>query len=79
MASGTENLAGLHREFWSSYAQLVLTGTDFGVTVHKVFFGVCRDGARELAIDVEVGGFGGIVEEPNLSFRSILCRRENAE
>jgi hypothetical protein len=56
----------------------MFTGTDFGVAVRIVSFGVGPDRTAELAIDVEVGGFRGIVKEPNVSFRRVLRRRDGA-
>jgi hypothetical protein len=43
-----------------------------GVTVLLVLFGVGPNGAAELAIDVEVDAFRGIIEEPNMSLWAIL-------
>jgi hypothetical protein len=68
--------ARLAGKFGSLYAYCVFAGGSFGVTVCIVRFGVCRNGATELAIDVEVRCFRGIVKEPNESFRCALpCRR----
>ena len=58
-------LAGLVAEFYSFYAYAVFTNRCFSVTPRVALFGVCRNEAAELAIDVEVNVFRGIVEEAN--------------
>jgi hypothetical protein len=50
----------------------VFTKSGFGVTVGIVLLGICRNGAAELAINVEGGSFPRIVEETNVSFRRVL-------
>jgi len=69
-------VAGLDGEFCSFYAYLVFADICFGVTVRIVPLGVCRNGAAELAIDVEADSFRGIVEEPKVRFRHVLRCRE---
>jgi hypothetical protein len=54
----------------------VFPDADFRVTVGKVFFWVCLNRATELAIDVEVDGFRGVVEEPKMNLRRVLPFRE---
>jgi len=49
--------ARLASELFSLYAYRMFTKGSFGVTVRIVLLGICRNGATELAIHVEVGGF----------------------
>ena len=77
-ASANVEVAGLAGEFCSFYADRVFTDSGFDVTVQIVLLGVCGKRAAELAVYVEFGGFRGVVEEPDVSFRRILRRREEA-
>src|SRR5579871_772392 len=68
--------AGLAAQFFSLYAYAVFTNSCSGFTPRIALLGVCRNEAAELAIDVEVSVFRGIVEEANVSFRGFLRSRE---
>jgi len=67
------DITGLLRESWSFDAYSVFTHRRFvGITKCLVLFGVCLNGAAELAIDVEVDRFPGIVEEPKVDLWRVL-------
>ncbi|MGA1985588.1 MAG: hypothetical protein ABSG72_04915 [Candidatus Sulfotelmatobacter sp.] len=63
------DITGLAGKPWSLDVYSMFTDRRFeGFTVGLVLLGVCPNGAGEFAIDVEVDGLRGIVEEPNVSF-----------
>src|SRR5438270_13427723 len=74
------DITGLVREPRSFDAYSVFPEPCFeGVTILVVPFRVCPSGAAELAIDVELDSFRGIVEEPKVGLRRVLCCRKRPE
>ena|SRR5579863_4502467 len=71
--------AGLAGAFFSFYANGVFANGGLRLTVRIIPFGICRNGAARVTIEVEGGGFGGIVNEPNESPGCYLCRHESGE
>src|SRR5579859_2863842 len=72
-------LAGLVAQFYPFHAYVVFASRCFGVTPRIALVRVLRDEAAELAIDVEVSVFRGIVEKTNVRFRCVLCRPRGIE
>jgi len=77
--SSNVEFAGLAAEFCSRYAYGVITNGGLSVTIRIISLGICENGAAEVTINGEGGGFRGIVEEPNESSRAVLCNGEGTE
>ena len=72
LSTNNVEFAGLAADSCPLHAYTVFTKDGSGVTVRIILFGISRNGAAKLAVNVEGGGFRRIVEKPNVNFRRVL-------